>query len=163
MGLARFEERAIDHALIPGPLGDVLVSADGDGLSGLSFLDGGSRPDVDPHENSHLGAMERLLYLYWRGEAVSFDVPLSLRGTRFQLSVWHALLDVPYGETITYAELARRVGSPRAVRAVGRANGANPISIVVPCHRVIGSNGSLTGYGGGIERKRALLDLEMPS
>ena len=88
------------------------------------------------------------------------DVPLAPAGTPFQLTVWRALRDIPYGETIDYGELARRIGKPTASRAVGAANGRNPISIVVPCHRVIGSTGTLTGYGGGVERKQALLDLE---
>jgi len=97
---------------------------------------------------------------YFSGTRKSFDLPLSLHGTPFQLSVWNELLNIPYGETITYAELARRTGKPAAIRAVGAANGANPIPVIVPCHRVIGSNGTLTGYGGGIERKQWLLALE---
>jgi len=94
---------------------------------------------------------------YFAGTLHAFDLPLAPRGTPFQLAVWNALLEVPWGETISYAELARRVGKPSAVRAVGAANGANPIPVIIPCHRVIGSNGSLTGYGGGIERKQWLL------
>ena len=91
---------------------------------------------------------------------LDFDLPLAPRGTAFQRDVWTALCDIPYGETISYSELAQRIGRPRAVRAVGLANGANPLSIIVPCHRVIGANGSLTGYGGGLNAKRWLLDLE---
>jgi methylated-DNA-[protein]-cysteine S-methyltransferase len=94
---------------------------------------------------------------YFRGERKDFDLPLRSRGTNFQQRVWSELRRIPYGETISYGELARRLGNPAAVRAVGRANGRNPISIVVPCHRVIGANGTLTGYGGGIERKAHLL------
>lgn len=94
---------------------------------------------------------------YFQGNRKTFDIPLALRGTEFQLAVWNELLRVPYGDTITYAELARRIGRPAAIRAVGAANGANPIPVIVPCHRVIGSNGTLTGYGGGIERKQWLL------
>ena len=97
---------------------------------------------------------------YFAGRRKAFDVPLAPKGTPFQLAVWNALLEVPYGETVTYAELARRIGRPAAVRAVGAANGANPIPVIIPCHRVIGSNGTLTGYGGGIERKQWLLALE---
>lgn len=97
---------------------------------------------------------------YFSGRRRTFAIELNPRGTEFQLAVWHALLEVPYGATITYAELARRIGKPGAVRAVGAANGANPIPVIVPCHRVIGSNGTLTGYGGGIERKQWLLALE---
>lgn len=97
---------------------------------------------------------------YFAGTRKTFDLELAPRGTPFQLDVWKALCEVPYGETITYAELARRIGRPAAVRAVGAANGANPIPIIVPCHRVIGSNGTLTGYGGGIATKQFLLALE---
>lgn len=97
---------------------------------------------------------------YFSGKRKTFTFPLAPRGTAFQLAVWNALLEIPYGDTITYAELARRIGRPSAVRAVGAANGANPIPVIIPCHRVIGSNGTLTGYGGGIERKQWLLALE---
>jgi methylated-DNA-[protein]-cysteine S-methyltransferase len=97
---------------------------------------------------------------YFAGERREFDVPMQLAGTAFQRRVWEELVRIPYGTTITYAELARRVGRPTAVRAVGAANGRNPISILVPCHRVIGADGKLTGYGGGVERKQWLLELE---
>jgi methylated-DNA-[protein]-cysteine S-methyltransferase len=97
---------------------------------------------------------------YFSGTRRAFDIPLAPKGTPFQLAVWNALLEIPYGDTVTYAELARRIGKPSAVRAVGAANGANPIPVIIPCHRVIGSNGTLTGYGGGIERKQWLLALE---
>jgi methylated-DNA-[protein]-cysteine S-methyltransferase len=94
---------------------------------------------------------------YFSGRRTTFDLKLALRGTAFQLDVWQALREIAYGDTISYAELARRIGKPNAVRAVGAANGANPIPVIIPCHRVIGSNGTLTGYGGGIERKQWLL------
>lgn len=97
---------------------------------------------------------------YFAGKRETFDVPLALKGTPFQLDVWRELMNIPYGHTISYAELASRIGRPSAVRAVGAANGANPIPVIVPCHRVIGANGSLTGYGGGIQRKQWLLALE---
>ncbi len=97
---------------------------------------------------------------YFRQERRTFDLPSLMLGTSFQQTVWRALQDIPYGTTITYRELAKRIGNPAAVRAVGRANGTNPIPIVVPCHRVIGADGSLTGYGGGLERKKQLLTLE---
>jgi methylated-DNA-[protein]-cysteine S-methyltransferase len=105
-------------------------------------------------------ALRSQLLEYFEGRRRTFDYPLAPKGTPFQLAVWNALLEVPYGDTITYAELARRIGKPSAVRAVGAANGANPIPVIIPCHRVIGSNGTLTGYGGGIERKQWLLALE---
>lgn len=97
---------------------------------------------------------------YFAGQRSQFDIPLRLVGTPFQLSVWHSLLDIPYGQTRSYADIARRIGRPSAVRAVANANGANAISIFVPCHRVIGSDHSLTGYGGGLDAKRYLLTLE---
>jgi methylated-DNA-[protein]-cysteine S-methyltransferase len=102
----------------------------------------------------------RQLSAYFAGRLRVFDLPLDPRGTPFQLSVWAALRAIPYGETWSYADLARRIGRPSAVRAVGAANGQNPLPIVVPCHRVIGSNGRLVGFGGGLEMKRALLDIE---
>ena len=100
------------------------------------------------------------LRAYFDGDLTEFEIPIRLDGTDFQREVWSHLRDIPYGETISYGELARRVGSPKASRAVGLANGRNPVSIIVPCHRVIGSNGQLTGYGGGLERKTWLLDHE---
>jgi methylated-DNA-[protein]-cysteine S-methyltransferase len=144
--------------LIPSPLGGLLATFDGAGLSALHFTAGDHSATSGRDERAD--ALRAALDRYWAGEPVRFDVPLALKGTPFQLRVWYALVEVPFGQTITYAELARRIGAPRAVRAVGRANGANPIAVIVPCHRVVGSNGSLTGYGGGIERKRALLELE---
>jgi methylated-DNA-[protein]-cysteine S-methyltransferase len=102
----------------------------------------------------------RQLSEYFAGKRRTFEIDLAPRGTAFQQAVWKELLNVPYGDTITYAELARRIGRPSSVRAVGAANGANPIPVIIPCHRVIGSNGTLTGYGGGIERKQWLLALE---
>jgi methylated-DNA-[protein]-cysteine S-methyltransferase len=102
------------------------------------------------------------LRAYFSGELTDFDLPLNLRGTAFQKSVWDALLTIPYGETRSYLQIAERLGAPKAVRAVGAANGQNPAPIVVPCHRVIGSNGKLTGFGGGLPLKRFLLDLEAP-
>jgi methylated-DNA-[protein]-cysteine S-methyltransferase len=107
-----------------------------------------------------LGEAQRELEEYFAGERREFSVPLDSPGTAFQMRVWAGLRVIPYGETISYRELAHRIGQPKAVRAVGLANGRNPISIIVPCHRVIGANGTLTGYGGGLERKRFLLALE---
>lgn len=102
-------------------------------------------------------ALARELEEYFAGTRRTFAVPLAPKGTPFQQAVWHALLDIPYGDTVSYGELAARIGRPGAVRAVGAANGANPIPVIIPCHRVIGSDGKLTGYGGGIERKQWLL------
>jgi methylated-DNA-[protein]-cysteine S-methyltransferase len=136
-----------------------LVSSDS-GLKAIDFAPWraveGERQDITPV------ALEtaRQLRAYFGGHLRQFDLPLDLRGTAFQMSVWHALLDIPYGETRSYLQIAQSIGSPQAVRAVGAANGANPIPIVVPCHRVIGSSGKLVGYGGGLPLKKRLLELE---
>ena len=113
-----------------------------------------------PGDNEHLVRLREELTLYFVGELQEFSVPLDTAGTSFQARVWQGLREIPYGMAASYEELARRVGSPRAARAVGRANGLNRVAIVVPCHRVIARDGQLAGYGGGVWRKRALLDLE---
>ena len=150
--------RTIDSAI--GPL---LLAADEAGLRFVLFGKGRRgvvpQPDWQP-DRGLLTEPIRQLAAYFAGELRQFDVRVAPAGTMFQQSVWAELQRIPYGETISYAELARRIGNPDAVRAVGLANGANPISIVIPCHRVIGSNGSLTGYGGGLPVKRALIALE---
>jgi O-6-methylguanine DNA methyltransferase len=115
----------------------------------------------DSERSSLLDAAARQLEEYFAGRRKVFGLPLDLRGTEFQRSVWRELLGIPYGETRTYAEVARAIGSPRAVRAVGAANGANPVPIVVPCHRVVATGGGLGGYGGGLQMKRRLLELEL--
>ena len=113
----------------------------------------------DP-DNSLLGAAEWQLSEYFQGERKDFDVPLAFTGTPFQVRVWQALLTIPYGETRSYGDIARQIGHPAAMRAVGAANGRNPISIMAPCHRVVGTSGGLVGFAGGLEAKRTLLDLE---
>jgi methylated-DNA-[protein]-cysteine S-methyltransferase len=148
---------------IDSPLGPLTLLSDGEGLTGLYMEQHRHRPPV-PHgaveDDAPLREAAEQLREYFAGDRRAFDLALRPAGTPFQREVWTALLDVPYGETASYGELAARIGRPAAVRAVGLANGRNPISIVVPCHRIVGSDGSLTGYGGGIERKRRLLDLE---
>jgi methylated-DNA-[protein]-cysteine S-methyltransferase len=116
-------------------------------------------PDVPPEPAGFRDVVDQLA-AYFAGELTEFDIALDPSGSPFQRTVWMALRTIPYGQTRSYADIARQIGNPTASRAVGLANGRNPISIIVPCHRVIGANGSLTGYGGGLERKRALLDLE---
>jgi methylated-DNA-[protein]-cysteine S-methyltransferase len=111
-------------------------------------------------DNAPFAEAIRQLRAYFQGELKNFDLPLSPEGTEFQLRVWKNLCEIPYGETISYGQLAQRIGNPKASRAVGLANGSNPIPIIIPCHRVIGSNGSLTGYGGGLSNKKMLLALE---
>lgn len=148
---------------ISSPAGLLFLSADAVGLRQILFVNGRSsvRPEPGWRENSTaLAETIRQLRAYFAGELQTFNLPLAPQGTRFQLEVWRRLCEIPYGETISYGELARRIGNPKASRAVGLANGANPISIVVPCHRVIGSNGKLTGYGGGLDAKEKLLALE---
>ncbi|MBZ4318573.1 methylated-DNA--[protein]-cysteine S-methyltransferase [Streptomyces huiliensis] len=152
------------HTVIDSPYGPLtLVAADGSTLSGLYILDQRHRPADEKFgrpDDSPFGEVTRQLKAYFTGELTRFDVPLDLRGTPFQRRVWDGLLEIPYGETMSYGELARHIGAPSASRAVGLANGKNPVSIIVPCHRVIGSDGSLTGYGWGVERKQRLLELE---
>jgi methylated-DNA-[protein]-cysteine S-methyltransferase len=150
--------RSVDSPV--GPL--VLAGRDG-ALTNLRMVDQRYEPaDRDGwREDRHaFGEAAAQLEAYFAGELVEFDLELAPAGTAFQRAVWDELLAIPYGETRSYGELARNLGRPGAARAVGLANGHNPIGIVIPCHRVIGADGSLTGYGGGIERKRALLDLE---
>ena len=152
------------------PVGELLLVASDAGLVAVRFernRHGGDprdssvpRTSASPAQARVLDAARAQLDEYFAGARLEFDLPLDAQGTPFQRRVWTALAEIPFGQTIIYAELARRIGDVKAVRAVGAANGRNPIPIIVPCHRVIGSNGSLTGYGGGLPTKRALLDLE---
>lgn len=161
---------SIVQARVPSPLGDIALAATADGLTGLWFTDNqrylppeltGPKAWREDAQNPLLKQASLQLAEYFSGRRTDFDVPLNLRcGTAFQQSVWQALLAIPLGETVSYREVSRRIGNPAAVRAVGGAVGRNPVSIIVPCHRVMGSNGTLTGYGGGLTRKTALLQLE---
>jgi methylated-DNA-[protein]-cysteine S-methyltransferase len=144
---------------IPSPIGDLLLDGTEQSLQGVHMSPAGPRPDWRKAREPFANAIEQLDQ-YFAGERTEFDLELDLRGTQFQKDVWNALLTIPYGETRSYGEIARQIGRPDRARAVGAANGSNPVSIIVPCHRVIGSDGSLTGYGGGLPRKRFLLDLE---
>ncbi|WP_028921217.1 methylated-DNA--[protein]-cysteine S-methyltransferase [Pseudonocardia acaciae] len=151
------------HTVVDSPIGPLTLVATDGGLAGL-YMD----------KQRHLPAEETFgepdptpftkvidqLEEYFAGRLTEFDLPLAMEGTPFQRMVWAGLLEIGYGETVSYAELAERIGRPTAARAVGLANGKNPISIIVPCHRVVGANGDLTGYGGGLDRKRHLLDFE---
>jgi methylated-DNA-[protein]-cysteine S-methyltransferase len=158
---------------LDSPLGELLIAGDGDALTAVQV---GVRrvaaamspqrtgpPPPGPRWRREPGSFRdaaEQLRSYFAGELREFDLPLDTRGTPFQRRVWAALRDIPYGSTISYAELAAAVGKPGAARAVGAANGRNPIAVVIPCHRVIGGSGALTGYGGGLGRKRLLLELE---
>lgn len=145
------------------PLGHLLLVADEAGLRQIVFLKEGG-PATSESESNKEGIVLRetvhQLRAYFTGELENFDLPLAPEGTLFQQKVWKELCQIPYGETITYGDLAKRIGNPNASRAVGLANGSNPIPIVIPCHRVIGSKGKLTGYGGGLPIKQKLLALE---
>jgi methylated-DNA-[protein]-cysteine S-methyltransferase len=154
---------AVFYTTFESPVGPLLLAGDADALRLVSFESSkhAAPPQADwKQDNAPFAEVIRQLQAYFRGELREFDVPLALKGTEFQRRVWNALREIPYGETISYLQLAERIGNPRAVRAVGLANGSNPIPIIVPCHRVIGSDGSLTGFGGGISTKKKLLELE---
>lgn len=151
------------YSYIDGPLGRMFVQGDGHFVTGLFMPQHkrwrGPQASWQP-SGAPFKAVREQLVEYFAGERQQFDVPLKLAGTQFQQRVWQELMKIPFGTTITYAELAQRVGNPNASRAVGHANGRNPISIIVPCHRVIGAAGKLTGYAGGLNKKQWLLDWE---
>jgi len=154
---------ALLYTTIDSPIGELLLLGDDQALHGLYMQDGRKPMRIAQdweRTPAPFAAVIAQLHEYFDGQRVAFDVPLVMDGSTFERRVWRALRDIPYGETVSYGELARRIGQPTAARAVGLANGRNPISVIVPCHRVIGANGTLTGYGGGLERKRMLLELE---
>ena len=153
------------YKTIPSPVGALKLVASDKGLTAILWEN--DKPGrvrlgdmIEDPDNAILIETERQLGAYFAGTLTAFTVPLDFAGTDFQKSVWHALLTIPFGETRSYAEIARQIGRPSAVRAVGAANGRNPISIIAPCHRVIGSNGALTGFAGGLAAKERLLGLE---
>lgn len=152
------------QASFDSPLGPMLLARTSKGLAGVWFEGQKDHPGPlaapEAPNDPLLHAAARQLADYFAGRAVRFELPLDLHGTPFQRSVWRALLGIASGGTRSYADIARQVGAPRAVRAVGAAVGKNPLSVIVPCHRVVGSDGALTGYAGGLERKQALLRLE---
>lgn len=157
-------------SLFPSPVGALLaVVEESCALRRLEFARGRTRAQIEAElaggppvewDDGRCGSVERQLEEYFTRQRRAFELPLHLLGTPFQLRVWHELQRIPYGHTVTYGDLARRLGNPRSVRAVGHANGANPIAIVVPCHRVVGASGKLVGYGGGLDIKRFLLEWE---
>jgi methylated-DNA-[protein]-cysteine S-methyltransferase len=151
------------YTAMDSPLGEILLVGDDRALRGLYMQEGPHPMPVDPRWQrapARFRALASQLAEYFAGERSQFDVPLALEGSAFQRRVWRALQEIPYGQTTSYGALARQIGAPDASRAVGRANGSNPVGIIVPCHRVIGAGGALTGYGAGLERKRFLLELE---
>lgn len=166
------EAQVITVSWMESPVGPLLVGAVDEGVCLVEFVDRRAiEKQIDtmkrrfgasaaPGEHRHLAMLKRELEAYFAGKLTKFAVPLSIRGTEFQVKVWAALRRIPHGETRSYADIARDIGQPTAVRAVARANGDNRIAILIPCHRVIGSDGTLTGYGGGLWRKEKLLEIE---
>ena len=145
------------------PIGELLLAGEADALSMVGFPKGSMRRDPEAdwiYNEEPFAIVRKQLHEYFLGERKVFDLQLALDGTEFQISVLKALQEIPYGETTSYGAIAREIGRPKAVRAVGAANGRNPIPIIVPCHRVIGSSGDLTGFGGGLDTKAELLRLE---
>ena len=155
--------RLTRYRIVDSPVGLLTVAGQGDCLTNLVMEDAAHPPSDASQWVEDAGALPDVvaqLAAYFAGERTGFDVALRPAGTNFQQRVWDALSEIPYGETRTYGEIARQIGQPGAARAVGLANGRNPIPVIVPCHRVIGANGALAGYAGGLRAKRALLDLE---
>lgn len=158
------------YSYLDSPIGTLLIAGGSDAIRHIQFPKRGNkgtpgqprRPEAGWQESARgaVGEAVRQLREYFRGRRTEFDLPLELEGTPFQRAVWRGLQEIPYGQTISYGELARRIGNPKASRAVGAANHCNPVPIVIPCHRVIGSNGKLVGFGGGLPVKEALLELE---
>jgi methylated-DNA-[protein]-cysteine S-methyltransferase len=146
------------HLKFMSPLGMLTLTSDGLSVTKVSFSENNTEVS---NSCSILDSCQKQLMDYFSGKLNSFDLPMNPEGTAFQQKVWAELIKIPYGETITYMELAVRLGDPKAIRAVGTANGRNPIAILIPCHRVIGAGNKLTGYAGGIWRKKLLLELEM--
>jgi methylated-DNA-[protein]-cysteine S-methyltransferase len=154
---------ATRYRIIDSPVGPITLAGAGDVLTNVRMEDQSHPPagrEAWVPDDCIFPDVVAQLAAYFAGELTDFDVPMRFDGTPFQRRVWSGLLEIPYGETESYGQLAARIGKPNAARAVGLANGRNPVGIIVPCHRVIGSTGSLTGYGGGLDRKRMLLDLE---
>ena len=153
----------MDYDFLETSIGRLLLVCDEQGLRHIEFPAADQGDCIEPgwrRDRRHLGGAIEQLKAYFAGNLLAFDIALAARGTDFRKTVWRELARIPYGETISYGELARRIGEPRASRAVGAANGANPLPIIVPCHRVIGANGKLTGFSGGLPIKQWLLDHE---
>ncbi|HHB76384.1 MAG TPA: methylated-DNA--[protein]-cysteine S-methyltransferase [Desulfobulbus sp.] len=159
------KDRNTYYRKISSPIGQIYITADNDYLRTITFADtsqdvAGSDGGCIVESNPIIQQTEEQLRQYFALKRTAFDLPITFTGTEFQRKTWQSLLGIPYGETRSYSQQARAIGNPKAVRAVGRTNGLNPIAIVVPCHRVIGKSGKLTGYAGGLDRKKFLLDLE---
>lgn len=150
----------IAQAYLDSPLGSLLLQGDADGIQKLSVVEDPQDPSAEiPAE---LQSAAQQIHEYFQGQRSSFDLKLNPQGTSFQKQVWTQLVEIPFGKTATYMDMAKRLGDPKSIRAAASANGKNPIMIIIPCHRVIGSDGSLTGYAGGLWRKKWLLEHESP-
>lgn len=163
--MERYKNMKTCYQKISSPVGPIYIVADNSYLRAITFAVNWKKEtkamgDAVREDNEIIKQTQDQLREYFAQERTDFDLPLHLNGTEFQRQTWQALLTIPYGETRSYSEQAQLIGNPRAVRAVGRTNGLNPIAIVVPCHRVIGKSGKLTGYAGGLDIKKFLLDLE---
>lgn len=157
---AKQKPAATNKACMDTRFGKLILEEDGAGICGVNFYRSEEPLSMEMYETELLLDAKKQLEEYFSGTRRAFDVPLSLYGTAFQQKDWEALLEIPYGETRSYKQIAERIGSPKAFRAVGMANHNNPISIIIPCHRVIGSDGSMVGYGGGLDIKAFLLKFE---
>lgn len=150
------------YSFLESPIQQLMLTSDGEALTGLRMIEHRHAPEMTEawkldNSASPFAEAKRQLAAYFNGELSEFDLPLNLQGTDFQRLIWRELQKIPFGETMSYGQMAQRIGNPNGSRAVGAANGRNPISIIVPCHRLIGSTGKLTDYGGGLERKECLL------
>lgn len=149
------------YARVESPVGELLLTSDGDALTGLYINERAIAPEwIIASDDAPIAQATQQLVEYFAGTRQTFDLPLAPEGTLFQKRVWEELAKIPFGETVSYGTIAARLGQPTASRAVGMANGRNPVSIIVPCHRVVGANGTLTGYSGGMPRKKWLLEHE---
>lgn len=153
----------IYYTQLESPVGTLLLTLEDGQLTNICMCNQKRTVEVQPdwvESDRHFRTVARQLEDYFRGKRKTFDIPIRPRGTDFQMSVWKQLSKIPYGETATYGDIAKRIDNPKAVRAVGLANGRNPLPIVIPCHRVVGAHGQLTGFGGGLEKKALLLKIE---
>jgi methylated-DNA-[protein]-cysteine S-methyltransferase len=160
------ETMSVTHTVVDSPVGELILVAEDGVLAGVYFANQRRRPrgdELGQRDDTGFAAVTRQLAEYFTGTRTEFDLPLAPRGDEFDLRVWELLRAIPYGETRSYGDLARELGDPLLAQRVGAANGRNPLAVVVPCHRVIGADGSLTGYAGGLDRKRFLLELEEPA
>ena len=162
MNRTKNSSRVLKTAIINSPIGKIKIEGDELGIVSIAFLDSEDM-DISEHVPSEFEEVISQLQQYFNGERKNFSIKMALKGTDFQKRVWNELIKIPFGSTLSYQQIANQLGDPKVIRAAASANGKNPISIIIPCHRVIGSDGSLTGYAGGLQRKKWLLEHENPS